>query len=84
MVPLLEQLESFRQFAQSRIREGGESLSMDELYTLWRNENLSPEELGESLAGLRQGIADYEDGRIRPADEVFRDLSERYGAKLDP
>ena len=84
MVPISEQLESFRQFAQSRIREKGESVSMDDLYTQWRNENLSPEELAESLRALRRGISDYESGRTRPAEEVFQDLAKRYGANLDP
>ena len=84
MVPISEQLESFHQFARSRIREGGDSLSLDDLYTQWRNENLSQEELTESLDALRRGISDYESGRSSPAEEVFQDLAKRYGASLDP
>jgi prevent-host-death family protein len=33
----------------------------------------------EAIAGIRRGIADVKAGRTRPAEEVFRDLFERFG-----
>jgi predicted transcriptional regulator len=39
--------------------------------------------LSESLEALRRGIADAHAGRVRPAQDVFADLADRYGASLD-
>jgi prevent-host-death family protein len=33
----------------------------------------------ETIEGVRRGIADMKAGRTRPAEEVFRDLFEKYG-----
>ena len=74
MAVSLEQLESFHRFASDRVKTGGEDLTMDELYDLWRLENLPPEELQDSLESLRRGLADAEAGRVRPADEVLEEL----------
>jgi hypothetical protein len=69
-----EQIESFHQFATCRAKNGGADLTMDELYDLWRAENLPPEELAESLASLERGLADVAAGRVRPAQDVIDEL----------
>ncbi len=33
----------------------------------------------ETIEGVRRGIADMKAGRTRPAEEVFRDLFEKFG-----
>jgi hypothetical protein len=80
MAVSLEQIESFHQFAHDRAKNGGADLTMDEIYDLWRLENLPPEELQESLESLRRGIADAEAGRVRPADDVIEELRHRIEA----
>lgn len=44
-----------------------------------------PEEFEERLrfiAALREGIKDLEEGNVRPAEDVFRDLSAKYDLGL--
>jgi prevent-host-death family protein len=33
----------------------------------------------EAIAGVKRGLADVRAGRTRPAEDVFRDLFERFG-----
>ena len=37
----------------------------------------------ETIEGVRRGIADMKAGRTRPAEDVFRDLFEKYGIPED-
>ena len=74
-----EQIESFHLFATDRAKNGGDNLTMDELYDLWRAENLPPEELAESLASLERGLADVAAGRVRSAGDVIAEL--RHGSQ---
>ena len=37
----------------------------------------------EALAGIRRGLADVKAGRTRPAEDVFRDIEERFGIPHD-
>jgi prevent-host-death family protein len=37
----------------------------------------------ETIAGVKRGIADMKAGRVRDAEEVFRDLEERFGIPSD-
>ena len=78
-----EQLESFQQFAHEKISNGGSDLSFDELVELWMLKNLPPEELHESLRALEEGIADAKAGRVHSVDEVFDELSARYGSEAN-
>ncbi|MDA0591367.1 MAG: hypothetical protein O2820_24975 [Planctomycetota bacterium] len=74
MAVIQQQIESFHRFAKSRAKDGDSDLTMDELYDLWRAENLPPEELAESLASLERGLADAAAGRIQPARDVIDEL----------
>lgn len=72
-----EQLESFHHFAQVRLQtEPAESL--EELVDLWRLEHPSDEEQVEVHEAIRQGLADIEAGRYRPADVVMAELRTKY------
>lgn len=33
----------------------------------------------EAIAGIRRGLADVKAGRTRPAEDVFRDMFEKFG-----
>ena len=37
----------------------------------------------ETIAGVKRGIADMKAGRVRAAEEVFRELEERFGIPSD-
>lgn len=76
-----EQLEAFQQFAREKISNGGSHLSFDELVELWMLKNLPPDELQESLRALEEGVADAAAGRVHSVDEVFDELSARYGSE---
>ena len=45
-------------------------------------EYLREKERQEVIAGVRRGIADMKAGRVKDADEVFRDLEKRFGINL--
>jgi len=71
------QLEAFHRFAQQKLQNGGAE-SIEELFDLWRIEQPSPEEQAEIHAVIRQGLADIEAGRGRPAEDVMRDVQLKY------
>jgi prevent-host-death family protein len=45
-------------------------------------EYLREKERQEVIAGVRRGIEDVEAGRVKDADEVFRDIEKRFGINL--
>lgn len=69
----LTELESFHQFAQQKLRNGGAE-SVEELLHIWR-EAQEREEVHEAL---REATEDLRAGRFRPADDVTRDLRLKY------
>jgi predicted transcriptional regulator len=72
-----DQLAAFQQFAHRKF-DAGEAESLEELFELWRLEHPTAEEQAEVHEAIRQGLADIEAGRFRPADEVMRDLRAKY------
>lgn len=80
MAVTTEQIEQFQQFAMETINKR-DDLSFDELVELWMLSGLSDSELQESVAAVKDGLADVEAGRTRPASEVFDDLELRYSAE---
>lgn len=77
----LADLDRFHAFAQSKIGNGGAE-SLQDLVDLWLAESPESSELEASLAALREGLADADAGRVRPARDVFEDLASRYGVDL--
>ena len=76
-----EQLESFRQFATRMIGEGSEG-SLDDLFELWRSQNISDEELLKSRDALQAACAEMDnpDAWI-DADEHLAQIRAKYGFK---
>jgi hypothetical protein len=77
----LAELDRFHAFAQSKLGNGGAE-SLQELVDLWLAESPDVKELEASLAALREGLADADAGRVRPARDVFEDLATRYSVDL--
>ena len=51
---------------------------MEECLDLWEIDNQSAEERAETVRAIRQGLADVEAGRTRPAEDVVRDLCRKH------
>jgi predicted transcriptional regulator len=61
-------LASFHQFIGDQLAsESASQISPEQALALWR-------EFEQSLAAIRDGLADEEAGRMRPADEVLREM----------
>ena len=71
-------LRAFRQFIDEQLSNGGANLTLEEALIHWEVENQSDEEKEETLAAIRQGLADVEAGRTRPAEDVIRDLCRKF------
>ncbi len=72
-----DDLAAFQQFALQKVN-AGEADSLEELFDLWLIEHPTPEEQAEVHEAIRQGFADIEAGRYRPADEVMQELRAKY------
>lgn len=66
-VELKNELEAFLGFAAERLRQGDSRISPEEMLSQWR-------ERMETVVAVREGIADFEAGRSRPADDVLREI----------
>ena len=74
-----EQLDRFHSFASRQLDAGGTDLTMDDLYDLWRCDNLPAEELVESVAAVRAALADMESGDAGiPVEEHLARLRAKY------
>jgi hypothetical protein len=78
MSTTLDELAAFQQFAVQKV-DSGEAESLEELFDLWRLEHPTAEEQAEIHEAIRQGLADIEAGRYRPAEEVMGELRAKYG-----
>ena len=74
MVVTKEELDKFHDFANQRIANGGADLTLDDLVIEWD----SVCNRDEINAAIREGIADVDAGRTRPADEVTEELRQKY------
>ena len=72
-----EQIDSFHRFASERIRDGGSTKSVDELYDQWRYENVTREEHAENIAAIQASIDDMNNGH------EGRDAAEIAGIEFD-
>ncbi len=69
---------AFHDFLGAKLSNGGSDLTLEECLDLWEYENQSDEERDDTLAAVREGLADVEAGRTRPAEDVIRDLCRKY------
>lgn len=80
MATVAQELESFTQFARDRLGDEDASLSLDELFDLWRIENPSEMAYSDNVAAIAGAIEDFKNGdRGRPAGELSRELRQQLG-----
>ncbi len=75
MSTALLELNSFHQFAQDSLRTRDEDVSLEKLLEIWRAKT----ERDEVNAAIREGLADIEAGRYRPAAEVMEEFRQKHG-----
>ncbi len=71
-------LRAFRDFLDAKLSNGGSNLTPEECLELWEVENQTEEEREKTLEAIRQGLADVDAGRTRPAEDVIRDLCRKH------
>jgi hypothetical protein len=80
----LEELDSFYDFASTRLRSTLDMLSMDEIYLIWRARHPIECELNESIASVKSAYADLEAGETgRPAREALEEVCRELGLAID-
>lgn len=68
-------LESFHRFVGEQLKSDNPTpMSPEQALALWR-------EREETIAAIRDGLADIDAGRTRPADEVLRELRQELGGE---
>ena len=70
-----EELDHFHQFAEQAIRCSDSEVSWDELFIQWQ----SARERSDVNEAIREGLADVEAGRYRPAAEVMEEIRKDFG-----
>ena len=70
-----DDIDAFYRFATERLANGGRELSFDELVVEWE----SVRDRDEINAAIREGLADVDAGRHRPAEEVIEELRRKHG-----
>ena len=73
----LQELDQFTRFAQAKLRDEEDGLSLERCLKLWRRQI----EEDETIADIKQGLADIEAGRTVSLEDAFRDVRERLGIK---
>jgi hypothetical protein len=74
------ELSQFREFIAKKIAEGEQSISPEEALEEWRALNPTTEELAESVAAVRQALADMEAGDTgEPLDDLLAEIRARHG-----
>ena len=74
-----KELDAFYRFASDRLRSEGQPLSLDDLLIEWE----SRRDREEVNAAIREGLADVEAGRHRPAAEVMEELGKKHGLSTE-
>ena len=69
-----KELDAFYSFASDRVRSGGQPLSLDDLLIEWESQR----DREDINAAIREGLADVEAGRHRPAAEVMGELGKKH------
>jgi hypothetical protein len=72
---LRRELGEFLQFATRRIEHGAGIESVEDLVQEWRSDS----EFVQTVADIRQGMADKAAGLSEPADKVFADIRRQLG-----
>jgi hypothetical protein len=67
-------LRAFRQYIDQQLTNGGAQMTLDDALLNWEFENQTGKEREDTLEAIREGLADADAGRTRPAEDVIRDL----------
>jgi hypothetical protein len=69
-----DELDSFHRFATGRLTAGAADLTIDDLVIEWDSQR----NRGEINAAIREGLADIDAGRTRPACQVTEELRKKH------
>ena len=84
MATIKQELDSFTEFARERISDSGATVSLDELFDLWRSENPSDELRAENVAAVNAAIRDFKNGdRGTLAGEHSDQLRRQFGIDVE-
>jgi hypothetical protein len=79
-----EDLQAFRAFIDQQLADGGAALTPFEVLDLWEIQNPTDEEREETLAAIRQGLKDADEGRVRPFEEFDIEFRQKHGLPPRP
>lgn len=80
MATVSEELDSFYQFAEGRLRSDATGETLDSLYAEWRICHPSPDELDTNVRAVRAALRDLDAGEIgRPIAEFIAEFRQRNG-----
>lgn len=71
MTAIESELRDFQRFVMSSPHR--ESLALEDFVCLWR----AAQETDETVAAIREGLADLEAGRVRPMSELIQECRQR-------
>ena len=72
-------LRAFRDFANTKLSNGGAEMTLDEALDLWEYENSPASEKQATLAAIARGLEDADAGRTLPAEQALADLCRKHG-----
>jgi predicted transcriptional regulator len=72
-------LQAFRLFIDEGLADSGAGLTLDEALARWDYENAPDEEREETRAAIRRGLADVDEGRVKPFEEFDREFRAKHG-----
>ncbi len=77
-MPTTELIDSFSQFAKARVDQGGNDLSIDDLFDEWRMQHPP----AEDWLAIKASLRDVERGETgRPFDEFAEEFRQRNGIR---
>ena len=71
----LQELDQFTRFAQAQLNDDDDALSLEDCLRLWRRQI----EKEETIADIKQGLADLDAGHTVSVEEAFRDARRLIG-----
>jgi hypothetical protein len=79
-----EDLNAFRAFIDEQLANGGATLTPFEALDLWEIQNPTDEEREDTLAAIREGLKDADEGRVIPFEEFDREFRQKHGLPPRP
>ncbi|QEG35914.1 hypothetical protein [Bythopirellula goksoeyrii] len=70
-----EEFDNFTDFGRTLLNSGKSPMSLDDLVIEWESYQ-NRDQINEAI---REGIADADAGRHRPAEEAMKDLRQKHG-----